>query len=398
MHDREHVRALLRAQQAQQAQNREQHQHAFYLDGGKLLCKVCHEQVPTEDQWDAHTQTATHVQRLETLQSQPGSGFERPVPPKRKRTEAVAKKPVKTENLSSTDDDGSDYDYADEPPLKRHMTRRDAQQSPPATLDRRASNTPVQGVEIAIPSRPATPAAGSNSATSTPMGMPVGRSPLIGSETTSTTTSTPSTQQHQAISTQALAVPASTAASASATASATSGTQAAANAVDEAEWAAFEAEVANAPEAAAPTALEALSSTAAITAPALTAAQLAAQSQDEEHERQNLLLTGEREDTSLARLAELDHMEELEGRVRRLKERREQVHKMSVANLRGATATTATTTSGVQGGEGPDSDVVMAKGPAAEDKENDATGAVHEDQDDEDDDEEDEGWDVFRFH
>ncbi|KAI0107705.1 hypothetical protein F4776DRAFT_423782 [Hypoxylon sp. NC0597] len=393
------ARALLRAHRAE---NRIKHPHAAYSDAGKLICKICHEIVRTEALWEAHINGPNHQRRFQVLQAQPGSGYY--VEESINIGSGNGDNKRKYDDLSDTDDDFGEYDM----PRKRGRLDTSGpttagsgnkRESPP-TLNRRASNTPLHGVEIAIPSRPATPAAGSNSATSTPKGVPVGRSPLIGSETASTTTTT---QQNAPISTQAVAAPSTTTTTATATA-----TQAASDAVDAAEWAAFEAEIALASEpasttATAPTsALAAISSSATISAPALSAAQLAAKSEEEEHERRKHLLDAqiadEREDAKLAFAAEMEEMEELEGRVRRLKERREELRKGSVANLRGAAAAaTATATSTTAAGANAGADVVMAKGPTADGKENNG-GTIHEeDEEDEEDDEEDDGWSAFRF-
>lgn len=387
------ARALLRAHRAE---NRIKHPHAAYSDAGKLICKICHEIIRTEALWEAHINGPNHQRRFQVLQAQPGSGYY--VEESIGSGNGDSKR--KYDDLSDTDDDFGEYDM----PRKRGRLDTSGpttagsgnkRESPP-TLNRRASNTPLHGVEIAIPSRPATPAAGSNSATSTPKGVPVGRSPLIGSEAASTTTTT---QQNAPISTQAVAGP-------STTATATT-TQAAPDAVDAAEWAAFEAEMALASEPASTTAtapasaLAAISSSATISAPALSAAQLAAKSEEEEHERRKHLLDAqiadEREDAKLAFAAEMEEMEELEGRVRRLKERREELRKGSVANLRGAAAATATATSTTAAGTNAGADVVMAKGPTADGKENNG-GTIHEeDEEDDEEDEEDDGWSAFRF-
>ncbi|KAI1411083.1 hypothetical protein F5Y13DRAFT_66634 [Hypoxylon sp. FL1857] len=420
------ARALLRAHRAE---NRIKHPHALYSNAGKLLCKVCHEPIKTEALWDAHIQGAIHQQKLQVLQSQPGSGSEKKDGGgdedgdgnnKRKRPldyelsdtgddepeDFLPRKPPPQPSPSSDDDNNEYHEYheyheddeeEDEEPMPKRAkldttaSNGSEKRLSPSELNRRASNTPVQGVGIAIPSRPATPAAGSNSATSTPKGVPVGRSPLIGSEMTSTTASAPTTQQNFPVSTQA--APPTTALTAT-NATSTTAQAAPTAAVDEAEWAAFESEIALASAPPAATAATTFSADATISAPALSAAQLAAKSQEEEHERRKHLLDAqiadEREDAMLAREAEFEEMEELEGRVRRLKERREELRKGSVANLRGAAAAVGTT-----GGE--DSDMVMAKGPAADGKENNG-GTIHEEDEDDDDEGDDEdGWDAFRF-
>lgn len=364
------ARDLLRAHRAE---NRIKHPDAAYSDAGKLICKICHKIVKTEALWNSHINSPEHQREIQVLERQPGSAYYIDKDKEKKSGTDSSKR--KHLDLSDTDDDDGEYDM----PRKRGKLDTSGSESAgsgsgskrasPPTHNRGASNTPLHGVEIAIPSRPATPAAGSNSATSTPKGVPVGRSPLIGTETASTTATA---QQNAPISTQALSVPSTTTAATASTA------QAAPDAVDATEWAAFEAEIAQASEpTAAPTsALAAISSSATISAPALSAAQLAAKSEEEEHERRKHLLDAqiddEREDAKLAFAAEMEEMEELEGRVRRLKERREELRKGSLANLRGAASATSSNS---------DADSVMAKGQTAEDKENKSDTIYEEDED-----------------
>ncbi|KAI0104554.1 hypothetical protein F4814DRAFT_431030 [Daldinia grandis] len=367
------ARALLRAHRAE---NRIKHPHAAYSDAGKLLCKICHEPVKTEGLWESHIRSPNHRKRAQALQSSLSEQ-----PQAASSTDGGNGK----RKHDDVDEDTSDADGDVEEAIRKKRSKPDLalstsnggekRQSPPE-LSRRTSHPPVQGIEIAIPSRPATPAAGSNSATSTPKGAPVGRSPLIGSETTSTTSA--STPSNLPISTQSLSIPASTT-----TTTAPLHTHPSNNAVDEAEWAAFEAELAAEP---APTSgPQDYSADATISAPAMTAAQLAAKSQEEENERRkhfvDAQIADEREDATRALEAEFEEMEELEGRVRRLKERREQLRKGGVANLRSAAV---------------NDDVVMAKSPAYG-KENINSSMPEEDEDEEDDDDEDDDWDAFRL-
>ncbi|KAI1204084.1 uncharacterized protein F4807DRAFT_375673 [Annulohypoxylon truncatum] len=425
------ARALLRAHRAE---HRIKHPHAAYSDAGKLLCKLCHEPVKAESLWENHIRGPNHRKRAQ-LQNSPQSQPQSQTTSTTDRssnngtgtgTEIGAGVGSGKRKLDEVDEgQSSASDSASEDAIRRKRSRAsvgEKRQTPPV-LGRRASNAPVQGVEIAIPSRPATPAAGSNSATSTPKGAPVGRSPLIGGSaeaqtggtpmSISTPTSTPSTSAQNnnnngngngnlPISTQSLASQ-----SATATANPTtnnnhnndSTSQATSNAVDEAEWAAFEAEIATASEAPGTNGNDPYNS-ATISAPALSAAQLAAKSEEEENERRkhqlDAQMADEREDATLALEAEFAEMEELESRVRRLKQRREELRKGSVANLR-ATATT-TTTGGGGGGGGDDSDISMTKSPAGG-KENESTGVIEEedDEDEEDEDEDEDDWDVFRF-
>jgi zinc finger protein 830 len=160
----------------------------------------------------------------------------------------------------------------------------------------------------------------------------------------------------------------------------------ASGAVDEAEWAAFEAEMSTV-DAAEPTVngTSTLYIDATISAPALTAAQLAAKSQEEENERRKhaaeVEIADEREDATRALETEFEEMEELESRVRRLKERREELRKESIMNLRDAALPKA-----------------GARGAAGKENARSTDSAVQGealDEDDEDEDEDD--WDGFRF-
>ncbi|MCJ1430872.1 hypothetical protein MMC27_000222 [Xylographa pallens] len=100
-------------------------------------------------------------------------------------------------------------------------------------------------------------------------------------------------------------------------------------AVDESEWAAFEADVARL--ATPPPQPSALTAEATISAAPLTAAEIAARSREEASiqakERKEAELEGEKEDASRRLEEEFDEMEELELRVRRLREKREEIRK-----------------------------------------------------------------------
>ncbi|KAI1268155.1 hypothetical protein F5Y18DRAFT_279928 [Xylariaceae sp. FL1019] len=355
------ARALLRAHRAE---NRVKHPYAAYSDAGKLLCKLCHDLIKTESLWESHIRSQSHRQRLRALQQ--SQQTQEDANQKRKRSDDA------DENMSDVDHD------TDAAPKKRNKIEavksdaeiaREKTQTPPAPgLVRRTSGTPIQGVEIAIPSRPATPLAGSNSAVSTPKIASMVRSPLVGSDASSNShgaTSTP-------ISTDLLTVP-----TASKPFLAPSAKTDPTGAVDDAEWAAFEAEMEAEGAHANATALPNIRDTyadATISAPALTAAEVAAKSEEEEYERRkhtaDAQMADDREDASRALEAEFEEMEELEGRVRRLKERREELRKDSVMNLRAA---------------------AERKGDGG--KENNMDGQLVEESDEDDDDE----FDGFRF-
>ncbi|KAM0815984.1 hypothetical protein AB5N19_01785 [Seiridium cardinale] len=306
------ARALLRAHRAA---HRIEHPHAAYSDAGKLLCKVCREPVKPESLWDSHIRSTGHKQRIAAIQAPAAS--------------------IETSNKRKHDDvEAMEVDISDDTeetlPKKRTRTASTANgekemSGTPPGLTRRTSATPAQGVEISIPSRPATPKVGEGSQTSTPNLQPLGRSPLIGAMSdTSSTPNTSASAIQLPISTEALTSPAATA-----TAPVANG------AIDENEWAAFEAEV-----AATDVGTQAGYADAVISAPALTADELAAKSQEEENARKKTIfdteIADEKEDATRALEDEFDEMEQLESRVRKLKERREELRKGSIANLRGA--------------------------------------------------------------
>lgn len=343
------ARSLLRAHRAA---NRIEHPHAAYSDAGKLLCKLCREVVRSDAIWETHLSSSNHRQREAEAVAIPAPSIE----------PAGKRKHDDVEEMDATLGDGLENPL----PKKRNMTasatNSDKEKSgTPPGLNRRTSTTPAQGFEISIPSRPATPQIGEGSQTSTPNIPPMGRSPLIGIG--SEHTGTPNIN-HVPISTESLIVPTISAAMAAPMS----------GAIDEAEWAAFEAEVAS-PDYA----------DAVISAPALTAGEVAAKSQEEDNERRKHLLDAEiadeKEDATRALEDEFAEMEQLESRVRKLKERREELRKGGAANTKTIVANSTI-----------DKTVKAALG-----KENaSSTNTNDSESDDEEDDEED--WDDgFRF-
>ena len=136
--------------------------------------------------------------------------------------------------------------------------------------------------------------------------------------------------------------------------------------VDEDEWAAFEADIAKAESAIA-------FEEAVISAPAISAAELAAKSKEEDNKRkreqQEAELEGDKEDAARKLEEEFEEMESLEQRVRKMREKREALRKDGAKQL----ATPAVS-------------VV---------EENVTDGVEQEDEDDDDEDEDD--WDGFRL-
>jgi zinc finger protein 830 len=146
-----------------------------------------------------------------------------------------------------------------------------------------------------------------------------------------------------------------------------------ASAVDEDEWAAFEADIA---AVEAPPAEEAV-----ISAPAMSAEELAAQSREEESamrkEQQEAELEGNKEDAARKLEDEFQEMEALEERVRKLKEKREALR--------------------LKDGGGKTTMASTVPGPVAIMPDAPKTNGVEEDGEDEDDEDEDDDWDGFRL-
>ncbi|KAL9087497.1 MAG: hypothetical protein Q9165_006608 [Trypethelium subeluteriae] len=100
--------------------------------------------------------------------------------------------------------------------------------------------------------------------------------------------------------------------------------QAVPNGVDEAEWAAFEREVATPAKASAP--VSALNATATIEAAPMSAEEIVAQARDEanaQRGRRDVEVEGEKEDATRQLEEELDEMESYDERLKILKEKRE---------------------------------------------------------------------------
>jgi len=387
------VRALLRQQREAR---RIEHPHAAYSDAGKLLCVVCHEHIKAENLWDGHVRGPVHRQRLQTLQQQAASSTNSAANGHSGAGDE-ARNINGASNKRKLDDDEEMAGVADEEAVRRkrskpEMTLADqsdkenkedantADGSKPLTppLTRRPSGAPAPGVEMRIPSRPATPVALREGSTSTngmsgvssvttPKTAPVGRSPLIPQD--ATVAQLP--QQVDA----AAKLPSDTTPPATSTAP-----------IDDV-WAAFEADLVHGTSAssAKPPAVAGFANTdAVISAPAMSAAEIAAKSEEETQEKRRALadieIEDEREDATRALETEFEIMEELEARARKLRERREALRLQS-------------------GGEGGSSETATAAGAektqkvAALGKEN----AAVEDEDDDDEDEAEDDWVGFRF-
>ncbi|KAK4179140.1 hypothetical protein QBC36DRAFT_86282 [Triangularia setosa] len=358
------VRALLRQQRAAR---RIEHPHASYSDSGKLSCAVCHEPIKTESLWEDHLRSAGHRQRVQVLSNTANNSNGTSYAGFVDQTTAPAPPSTNKRKHSNSDDEMGDT--FDEDAARRKKSRPDvvatsdenqravAERSKPLTppLTRRTSGTPTFGVEMQIPSRPATPVAireerernGSGSA-----GTPMSLTPKPGSQNKSLLIPD-EPQQKQPPKTSAPAP------------------------VADDLWAEFEADLLQ--EQKKPAALAALeNSDAVISAPVMSNEEIAAKSEEEERQKRRALadieLEDEKEEATRALETEFEVMEELEARARKLRERREALR--------------------VQGGGGSVVPVAAAgKGPALG-KEN---AAVPEDEDDDGDDEDEDDWDGFRF-
>ncbi|PFH60123.1 hypothetical protein XA68_11451 [Ophiocordyceps unilateralis] len=332
------ARSLLRQQRAAR---RIQHPHAAYTDTGKLLCTLCRDQIKAESLWEKHLQSESHRELLSRHDVD---------------DRIAASNPAQKRRLEETDtvDDADGDDSRAEDTLRRKRSKLDVV-SPMETvrdqplalaspsLMRRASTTPSQGVELQIPSRPATP-----SRRDTPSSSASGAASRRRAGSNLTPTAAPQ--------------------------------------VDESEWAAFEADVA----------VDATpyDEGAVISAPAMTAEESAA--------AKNLLeqagkmqvdvdLEEEREEAARAMEDEFQDMQELEERVQRLKDRREALRKRSDNQSQDYSAPEKSLSEPGQGKEDPSVTVSNVKAGA---------GVLGEDADDEDDDDDDDDddWDGFRFH
>ncbi|KAG5996542.1 hypothetical protein E4U54_002542 [Claviceps lovelessii] len=422
------VRSLLRQQRAAR---RIEHPHAAYSDAGKLLCTLCREQLKAESLWNSHLGSQSHKERLQQQQQQQqqptASRIESPPPPPGESSNGRAHK----RKLDATDA-ADDVDMGDAAAVRRKRGRpdvisltglplggdgdssnsssntnggggdgksdaltpeqissagsssnnsKDSIMTPPG-LTRKLSVTPSQGIELQIPSRPATPAHArrdgggptssssggvfnvqSQNGSSTPVAAAAAAAAAAAFRDASGTTAASTTLKD-----------ASSSSSSSSAAAAAAAASAAAHAVDESEWAAFEADIA---ATTAP-----YDEKAIISAPAMTNEEAAAakEAEDAAHAERKLQadmdIEFEREEAKRALEDEFEEMKELEQRVGKLKEMRAAFLNMRTQN--------AQHEPGLADANRPRGNVLLEK---RDDDDED------EDEDDEDEDE----WDLFRF-
>ncbi|KAG5920061.1 hypothetical protein E4U61_000288 [Claviceps capensis] len=443
------VRSLLRQQRAAR---RIDHPHAAYSDAGKLLCTLCREQLKAEALWDAHLSSQPHQERLQHHRQQrqqqqqqqqqqrnPGNNIESSPsgPPPPPLDEGSNARMAHKRKLASSTDAAEDADMGDDearrkrgrpdvisltglempmdggsgdgkqyetltpepmPSVGNHSSKENTMT--PSGLMRKASVTPTQGVELQIPSRPATPAQahreGVGSGTSSAGGyfnLQSQSRPQTGPSTpmsaSAAVASTSTTLREASSASSSLAAPgAAPGAGAGASSSAAAATAAP---IDESEWAAFEADIA---------ATEVpYDQDAVISAPAMTNEEAAAakEAQDaaeaQSRAQVDVDIEYEKEEAKRALEEEFEQMKGLEERVGKLKE-------MRAAFLTQRSQSTRHD----DGSEGQKSHLGAAatmKGEVEMLDENLPDRGEGEGEDDEeeedDDDEEDDEWDLFRF-
>lgn len=321
------VRSLLRNERTAR---RISHPHATYSTTGALVCLLCHIQLKSDSLWNSHLRSTIHLQRIRDGAS--GRPPEAPTPDSRLDHKEEQDKAVEGNTGDSTNrlsiapssvaskkrkaDGGEDQlrKRSRGTALPEGFFDKGVPEDSEIAVVPTNGTPPTPGSEFQLPSRPATP--------------------LKASEVPTTSKAT---------------------------------------AVDEDEWAAFEADIA---AAEAPTADNAI-----ISAPAMSAEELAAKSREEEiaarKNQQDAEREGDKEDAARKLEDEFEEMQALEERIRKLKEKREALRLKDANEKAGGTPAV----SGAQFGKLKASD-----GKAKE-----------EDEFEEDDDDDDDDWAGFRL-
>jgi zinc finger protein 830 len=438
------ARSLLRQQRAAR---RIVHLHAAYSDAGKLLCTLCREHVKAESLWDAHLKGDGHRKRAQAAAAAAASAQDEG---EQQQPNAQSAQALPSHKRKHLDDDDGDEDMADDPDAataaaRRKRSRRpedtsnsnsnsnsnsgsgtedssDAARPPhrrsqstaaavsaqahtptrtPPSLARRPSATPSQGVELQIPSRPATPrdsipSSTSSAGTANGNGIASATSALLPSRQVSSLVIGPPLTQPGATA-AAVQPPKNGVASAAATNGTANGAVGSQQAVDEDEWAAFEADIAATSGPSALDFADATISAAAMTAEESAAAAAAASGdQAQRTSQQEADVEGEREDATRALEEELDEMRDLEAKVLRLKQRRDALRQRAASHGQDAAAGGPTKPSLASlGKENLVGSAIAEEGPAG--NSSNPAGGVDEEDEDEDEDDDEDDWDGFRF-
>ncbi|KAI9899889.1 hypothetical protein N3K66_004151 [Trichothecium roseum] len=359
------ARALLRQQREARRIN---HPQASYSSTGALLCLACRVPVKTESRWESHLRSDQHLLASAQQQSRAPSSDEDEA---QQQHSAAGSTAGKRKYGSDTDDMGNDNDgngnnngnEAEEGPRPKRSKAdlKEPRQLTPPALTRRSSATPSQGVEMQMPSRPATPRDAPSNGSSNSLSSSHGVKPLVLGPPLQKAAAKQQQQQPQTEKKD----------------------------IDEDEWANFEADInslsydADA-AAAATVSAPAMSTTESAAAAAAAAAAQANAEQDKEKE--SARLEDDREEAARALEEEFDEMQSLEAKVLRLKEKREGIRQRAASSG--------------QMEKAADGGAVALKG-----KENvetvveEVVGEGDDDDDDEDEssDDEEDDWDGFRF-
>ncbi|KAI9771397.1 MAG: hypothetical protein M1839_002820 [Geoglossum umbratile] len=318
------VRSLLRSERASR---RIVHPHLSYSATGMLICLVCNVHVKSESLWDSHLRSEQHVMRLRRGDAGPTTTSAATISDKRKR-------------------------------------KSDGEESDDSRKRIRSGKNPATVIEGFLPEG-FFDEGGDAPAESKPEEDNLGRAQLDSIPVRSRDSALPATSSTVRPTGFFDAVPGGD------------------GGIDEDEWAAFERDIA-AEDVPAPPSLSALTAAATISAPALSAPEIAAQNEVNirAREQKEAEVEAEKEDAARQLEEEFDEMESLEERVRRLREKREELRRAKVAET--------VPLAEVDMGD------VEREGKVEEDVDGDGDSEV-DDQDVDGDDDDDDDWDEWRL-
>lgn len=306
------IRALLAQERASR---RITHPHLTYTKSGALICNVCQLNVKSETLWDGHLRSANHKKNVAAQQAN-----------------AMATTTTTTKTLKRKHEDDDEDEQRPQPPPDAERERRKMPKSRAVSLAEKATIVAVESDEA----MPAVPPLPSQPTSEIPDRSAAEPSPPLPHPPSADHLQSPPTQQP----------------------------------IDEDEYAAFERDIAavdelnhlaDDPYDPSSSSLSVIArapdyESATISAPALTAAQLAEQAAEAKRKQQEILAedADADQDDERGRLEEeMEIMEEMEERVRRLRERREALRSGSGGGAGGVDAIAGDSGGGV-GGEAGD--------------------------------------------
>jgi len=342
------VRSMLRNERASRRIN---HPQATYSTTGTLVCLVCHIQLKSESFWNKHLRSGQHAMRLQrirdgTLGRPPGAPPPPPEDPEDDNSTngtnpasnidlTASSAPASTSQSAVGNSNGSKKRKADSDDDGEELRKR-TKAGDNGFFDQSTANP--NGPSLVPPHVQPRPLENSQTKAS--------RLPAEPTEAEFATSHTPPPDPSD-------------------------------DQVDEAEWAAFERDIAT-PTSSPPNKPSAFTAAATITAAPLTAAEIAAQSREQASlqakEMREEEVEGEKEDAARRLEEEFEEMAELEERVRRLREKREGLRVRR------------------DGGNG---DGGRAEREAAEEADVESGGEGGSDEEDDDDDDEADEWGVW---